>query len=366
MTAPQPNAWVLDIPIYEPGKSQVRGVARVIKLSSNEAALGPSPKAVAAFTEAAASLVRYPPGTSPELKAALAEVHGIDAARIICGLGSDEIIGFLCRAYAGPDIEVLHTRHGFAMYPIYARSVGATPVSVPETNLTADVDAILAGVTAKTKLVFIANPNNPTGTYLSASELKRLRAALREDVILVVDEAYAEFADAADFESAIGLASTTNNTVVMRTFSKIHGLAALRVGWGFGHKDIIDALERLRAPFNVSRPSQVAAAASMQDRAHIKRAQEHNTKWRMVALQRLRGLGLKVADSAANFVLPEFPTTPGRTAADADAFLQGRGLIVRRVDNYELPNHLRITIGNDEEMTLVLDALTAFMEQSRG
>ena len=366
MTAPQPNAWVLEIPLYVPGKSQVQGVARVIKLSSNEAALGPSPKAVAAYNEVAASLVKYPPGPSPELRAALAEVHGIDADRIICGLGSDEIIGFLCRAYAGPGVEVINTRHGFAMYPIYARSVGATPVSVPETNLTTDVDAILAGVTAKTKLVFIANPNNPTGTYIGRDELRRLRAQLREDIILVVDEAYAEFADMPDFESAIALANTTNNTVVMRTFSKIHGLAALRVGWGFGHKDIISALERLRAPFNVSRPAQLAAAASMKDRAHIKRAQEHNTKWRQIALQRLRGIGLKVADSAANFVLPEFPTTAGRTAAEADEFLQQRGLIVRRVANYELPNHLRITIGSEEEMTLVLDALTAFMEQKRG
>lgn len=366
MTAPQPNAWVLDIPLYEPGKSQVRGVARVVKLSSNEAALGPSPKAVAAYSDAAASLVRYPPGTSPELKAALAEAHGIDATRIICGLGSDEIIGFLCRAYAGPDVEIIHTRHGFAMYPIYARSVGAMPVSVAEINLTADVDAVLAGVTAKTRLVFIANPNNPTGTYVPRDELRRLRAELREDIILVVDEAYAEFADAPDFESAIGLADTTHNTVVMRTFSKIHGLAALRVGWGFGHKNIIEALERLRAPFNVSRPAQLAAAASMQDRAHIRRAQEHNAKWRQIALQRLRGLGLKVADSAANFVLPEFPNVPGRTSADADAFLQQRGLIVRRVDNYGLPSYLRITIGNDEEMTLLLDALTDFMEQTRG
>ncbi len=366
MSAPQPNAWVLDIPLYEPGKSQVRGVSRVIKLSSNEAALGPSPKAVAAYNEGANSLVRYPIGTSPELKAALAEVHGIEADQIICGLGSDEIIGFLSRAYAGPGDEIVHTVHGFAMYPIYARSVGATPVSVPETNLTTDVDAILAGITAKTKMVFIANPNNPTGTYLPAAELTRLRAELREDVILVVDEAYAEFADAPDFQSAIALAKATNNTVVMRTFSKIHGLAALRVGWGYGHKAIIDALERLRAPFNVSRPAQLAAAASMRDRAHIERAQAHNAKWRSIALQRLRGLGLNVADSAANFVLPEFPTTPGRTAADADAFLQSQGLIVRRVANYGLPNHLRITLGNDEEMTAVLDALTVFMEQRHG
>ena len=362
MALPQPKPWVLAIPLYEPGKSQVRGVSRVIKLSSNEAALGPSPKALAAYEAAKASLATYPPGTSPELKAALAEVHGLDPARFTCGCGSGEIINLMCRAYAASGDEVLYTEHGFSLYPIYAQSVGATPVAVPETNLTADVDAILAGVTERTTLVFLANPNNPTGTYMSASEMQRLRRQLREDVVLVVDEAYAEFADAEDFESAIRLARTTENTLVMRTFSKIHGLASLRIGWGFGAQGLIDSMERLRAPFNVSRPAQLAAAASLRDRAHIERAQEHNRKWRQIAVQRLRGLGLKVGDSAANFVLPEFSTVPGRTAADADAFLQSKGLIVRRVDNYGLPNHLRITIGNDEEMTAVLDAVTEFME----
>ena len=366
MTAPQPNAWVLEIPLYEPGKSQVRGVARVIKLSSNESALGPSPKAVAAYTEAAASIALYPPGPSPELKSALAEVHGLDPARIVCGCGSGEIINLLCRAYAAPGDEVVYTEHGFSLYPIYAQSVGATPVAVPEKDLTADVDAILAGVTSRTKLVFIANPNNPTGTYMRAAELARLRKALREDVILAVDEAYAEFTDAADFQSAFALAGATDNTVVLRTFSKIYGLASLRVGWSFAAKGIIDSMERLRAPFNVTRPAQLAAVAAVRDLEHTKRAQEHNAKWRQIALQRLRGIGLTVPDSAANFVLPEFPATPGRTAADADEFLQQRGLIVRRVDNYGLPKHLRITIGNEEEMTLLLDALADFMEQTRG
>lgn len=362
MALPQPKPWVLDVPLYEPGKSQVRGVSRVIKLSSNEAALGPSPKAVAAYEEAKASIVLYPPGPSPELKAALAETFDLDPARITTGCGSGEIINLVCRAYAGPGDEVVYTEHGFSLYPIYARSVGAVPVAVRETNLTADVDKILAGVTAHTTMVFLANPNNPTGTYMCSSELRRLRQELREDVILVVDEAYAEFADAEDFESALALARTTENTVVMRTFSKIHGLASLRIGWGTGARAIADSMERLRAPFNVSRPAQVAATASLCDRAHTERAQAHNKKWRQIAVQRLRGLGLKVADSAANFILPEFSTALGRTAADADAFLQSLGLIVRRVDNYGLPNHLRITIGNDEEMTAVLDALTRFIE----
>jgi len=362
MALPQPRPGVMSIPLYEAGKSQVKGVARVIKLSSNEAALGPSPKAVEAYGPVASVLHRYPLGDSGELRAAIAEVHGLDASRIICGAGSDEMFALLCRAYVGPDDEVIHTRHAFAIFAIYTLSVGATPVAVPEKNLTADVDAILTAVTPRTRMVFLANPNNPTGTYVVRDEVARLRAALREDIVLVLDGAYAEFVEAADYDSGFDLARTTPNTVATRTFSKIYGLAALRLGWAYGPKAIIEAMERLRAPFNVTKPAQLAGVAAVRDQDHIARAKAHNTRLKAVAIQRLRGLGLKVADSVANFVLPEFPATPGRTAAEADAFLQARGLIVRRVDGYGLPNYLRVTIGNDEETAAVLDALSAFME----
>ncbi len=362
MALPQPRPGVLSIPLYEAGKSQIKGAARIIKLSSNEAALGPSPKALAAYNAASATLERYPVPDSGELRAAIAEVHGLDAARIICGCGSDEMFALLCRAYAGPGDEIIHTQYGFSIFAIYARSVGATPVAAPETDLTADVDAILAVVTPNTRLVFLANPNNPTGTYLPGAEVARLRAGLREDIVLVLDGAYAEFADASDFDGGFGLARDTTNTVVTRTFSKIYGLAAQRLGWAFGPKAITDVMERLRAPFNVTKSAQIAGVAAVRDQEHVAKAKAHNTKWRSVALQRLRGVGLKVRESAGNFLLPEFPTTPGRTADDADAFLQSRGLIVRRVSGYGLPNHLRITIANEEEMTAVLDALTTFME----
>jgi len=366
MTLPQPRPGVLSIPLYEAGKSQIKGAIRVMKLSSNEAALGPSPHAIAAYAPVGENLQRYPAGDSAELRAAIAEVHGLDAARTICGCGSDEMFALLCRAYAGPDDEIIHTVHAFAIFAIYAKSVGATPVAVPETDLTANVDAILGAVTPRTKLVFLANPNNPTGTYLPGTEIARLRAGLREDIILVLDGAYAEFVDAPDFNGGFDLARNTANTIVTRTFSKIYGLAALRLGWAYGAKDIIDTMERLRAPFNVAKPAQTAGVAAVRDQAHIAKAKAHNTKWKNIALQRLRGMGLKVRDSAGNFLLPEFSTAAGKTAADADAFLQTKGIIVRRVDGYGLPNYLRITIGNDEEMNAVLDALSAFMEGRRG
>ncbi len=362
MALPQPRPGLLNIPLYEAGKSQIKGVSRIIKLSSNEAALGPSPAAVAAYDAAAATLHRYPPGDSSELRAAIAEVHGLETQRVICGCGSDEMFALLCRAYAGPGDEVIHTQYGFSIFPIYARSVGATPVAAPEKTLTADVDAILAVVTPQTRLVFLANPNNPTGTYLKPAEIARLREGLREDIILVLDGAYAEFVDDPAYDGGLGLARTTPNTVATRTFSKIYGLAAVRLGWAYGPQAIIEAMERLRAPFNLTKSAQLAGVAAVRDQAHVAKAKAHNLKWKAIALQRLRGMGLNVGDAWANFVLPEFPTTPGRTAADADKFLQSQGLIVRALGPYGLTNHLRITIGSEEDMNVVLDALTAFME----
>ena len=366
MALPQPRAGLMDIPLYEGGKSRLSGQDRVIKLSSNESALGPSPKAVEAYARVKDSLARYPDGHAADLKAAIEEVHGFDPSQVICGAGSDEILCLIARAYACPGDEIIHTAHGFLMYGIYARSVGATPVAVPETNLKADVDTILDAVTDVTKVVFLANPNNPTGTYLTDSELTRLREELREDIVLVLDGAYAEFIDASDYDAGMSLVERTANTLMTRTFSKIYGLASLRVGWAFGPPDVIAALERLRSPFNLTAPAIAAAAAAMHDTAHTEAAQAHNRKWMGVALQRLRALGLEVIGESANFVLPCFPDAPGRTAADADAFLQDQGIIARRVDEYGLPNHLRITLGTDEEMEAVLTALTTFMEGHHG
>jgi histidinol-phosphate aminotransferase len=353
----------MDIAIYEPGKSQVKGARRVVKLSSNEAALGPSPKAVAALAASLSESHRYPAGDSGELREALGKAHNLDPARIICGAGSDELLGLVMRGFAGVGDEIIHTAHGFAMYNIYAKGVGAKPVIAPEKDLTTDIDAILERVTPKTRIVFVANPNNPTGTYVPGGEIRRLRAGLREDILLVCDDAYAEFVDAPDYESGFALASETENTIAMRTFSKIYGLASVRLGWGFGAKNIVGVMERIRSPFNVSRPAQFAGLAALADQEHVARTKAHTKKWLGIGLQRLRGLGLKVAESHGNFLLPEFPKVPGKTAAECDAFLQENGVIIRRVDGYGLPNHLRVTIGDEEEMTIFLDVMTAFMER---
>lgn len=366
MALPQPRAGLMDIPLYEGGKSSLSGRDRVIKLSSNESALGPSPAAIEAYAQTAPSLARYPDGGASALKAAISDVHSLPLDQLICGAGSDELLCLVCRAYAGPGDEVIHTEHGFLMYGIYARSVGATPVVVPESNLTADVDAILDAVTAATKIVFVANPNNPTGTVLPAAEVTRLRDGLREDIVLVLDGAYAEFMDSADYDAGRALVESTSNTLMTRTFSKVYGLANLRVGWASGARSIIETLERLRSPFNINGAAIAAAAAAMRDVAHTEAGRAHNSRWMGVAVQRLRALGLDVAGQCGNFVLPEFPTTRGKTAADADAFLQEQGIIVRRVANYGLPNHLRITLGTDEEMEAVLTTLTTFMEQDHG
>ncbi len=363
MTLPQPRPGIMDIAIYEPGKSQVKGARRVVKLSSNEAALGPSPKAVAALAASLSESHRYPAGDSGEIREALGKAHDLDPARIICGAGSDELLGLVMRGFAGVGDEIIHTAHGFAMYNIYAKGVGATPVIAPEKDLTTDVDAILERVTPKTRIVFVANPNNPTGTYIPGAEMRRLRAGLREDILLVCDDAYAEFVDAPDYESGFALAAETENTIAMRTFSKIYGLASVRLGWGFGAKNIVGVMERIRSPFNVSRPAQFAGLAALADREHVARTKAHTKKWLAIGLQRLRGLGLKVRDSHGNFLLPEFPKVPGKTAAECDAFLQENGIIIRRVDGYGLPNHLRVTIGDEEEMTILLDVMAAFMER---
>lgn len=366
MALPQPRAGLMDIPLYEGGESRLSGHNQAIKLSSNESALGPSPRALEAYAQAQARLARYPDGSAAGLKDAIATVHDLDPGRLLCGAGSDEILCMVCRAFAGPGDEVIHTAHGFLMYGIYARSVGATPVPVPEVNITANVDGILDAVTDSTRIVFLANPNNPTGTYVPAYGVARLRDGLRDDIVLVLDGAYAEFMTEPDYDPGLVLAANTPNTLMTRTFSKIYGLASLRVGWAFGPRAIIEALERLRSPFNISAPAIAAASAAMRDAGHTTRAQDHNRRWMGIALQRLRRLGLEIVGESANFVLPRFPALAGRTAADADTYLQQNGIIARRVDDYGLAGHLRITMGTDDEMDAVLGALTTFMGGEHG
>ena len=367
MTAPKsalrpvPRPGVLDIAPYVPGKSSAPGVDKVYKLSSNESPLGPSPKAVAAYREVAGHLQDYPDGAATELRTAIGKAYGLDPARIICGAGSDDLINLVARGYLADGDEAIYTEHGFLMYPIAIKSAGATPVIAAEKNLTADVDAILKCVTPKTKMVFIANPNNPTGTYLPFDEIKRLHAGLPPHVLLVLDAAYAEYVRRNDYEAGIELVATSENVIMLRTFSKIYGLAALRLGWIYGPATIVDALNRIRGPFNVSAPASAAGAVAIGDAAHVEASVAFNAKWLPWVSDELTKLGLKVTPSVANFILIHFPETPGKTAAEADEFLTKRGLVLRRVSAYQLPNCLRMSIGTEEANKLVVDALKEFL-----
>jgi histidinol-phosphate aminotransferase len=366
MTAirPQPRPGVLDIAPYVPGKSKAPGVARVFKLSSNESPLGPSPKAVAAYQAAAARLQDYPDGDVTELRAAIGRAFGLDPARILCGAGSDDLLNLLAHAYLRDGDEVIYSAHGFLMYPIYALGHGAKPIAVPEKDYTADVDAMLAAVTPRTRIVFLANPNNPTGTYVPFDAIKRLQRKLPPHVILVLDAAYAEYVQRNDYEAGIELVATCENVVMCRTYSKVHGLAAVRLGWMYGPAHIVDALNRVRNPFNVNTPAMKAGIAAIEDTAHVQNSVAHNARWLAWLTQEIGRLGLKVTPSVANFVLIHFPESKGRTAADADAFLTKRGLILRRVSGYGLPNALRLTVGTEEANHLVVAALKDFVGKS--
>jgi histidinol-phosphate aminotransferase len=361
MKQPPVRPGIMDLRPYVAGDSELEGRTRVIKLSSNEGALGPSPRAVEAMQAAAADAHRYPDGAATALRDAIAKRHGLDAARIVCGAGSDELISLLVRAYAGPGDEVLFPAHAFLMYRIYAQGAGVTPVAAPERDKVADVDALLDHVTERTRILFLANPNNPTGTYLPEAEIRRLRAGLREDVLLVLDAAYAEFVQKNDYEPGIALVDSYPNTVMLRTFSKIHGLGGARLGWGYGPTHVVDVLNRVRSPFNVSAPALAAGAAAIADHAFSDLARRHNDYWLDWTTTQLRDLGLDLTDSVGNFVLVTFSTEPRLTVQDADAFLRGQGIIVRAMGAYGLPNSLRITVGAGEEMQACVAALKEFV-----
>jgi histidinol-phosphate aminotransferase len=359
---PQARPSISHIDPYVPGRSKLPGTGPVIKLSSNETPLGPSPKAVEAFREAAGLLDRYPDGAATALRGALGQFYGLNPEHLICGTGSDELFHLLAQAYLGPGDEAIFTEHGFLVYKIVILAAGATPVVAPETDFRTDVNAILDRVTPKTRAVFIANPNNPTGTYIAFDEVRRLRHALPETALLVLDGAYAEYVDRNDYEAGIELVATTPNTVMTRTFSKIFGLASARVGWAYCPAEVAAVINQIRGPFNVSGPAMAAAIAALDDRAHIERARAHNKEWLDWLAREIRALGIPVTDSAANFLLLHF--TGGRTAADADAFLAGRRLILRRLENYGIPQGLRLTVGLEHENRAVVQALRDFMRGS--
>jgi histidinol-phosphate aminotransferase len=360
-TRPQPRPGVLKIAPYVPGKSDAPGAEKVFKLSSNESPLGPSANAIAAYRAAGEHLEDYPDGASSALREAIGEAYGLDPDRIVCGAGSDDLINLIARAYLTDGDEAIHTTHGFVVYPIATLGAGATPVVAPETDYTANVDAILARVTPKTKIVFLANPNNPTGTYIPFDEVKRLHRGLPANVLLVLDAAYAEYVQRNDYESGLELVATSDNVVMCRTFSKIYALAALRLGWVVGPAHVIDAINRIRGPFNVNAPAIAAGVAAIRDTAHLEYSRAHNARWLPWLTEEISKLGLKVTPSVANFVLIHFTDAKGRTAAEADAFLSKRGLVLRQVGVYKLPNALRMSVGTEEANRLVVQSLAEFL-----
>ncbi|MCP1199989.1 histidinol-phosphate transaminase [Notoacmeibacter sp. MSK16QG-6] len=360
--APLARQSIGSISPYVPGKSKAEGAAKVHKLSSNETPLGPSPAAVEAFSDMASRLELYPDGSSSDLRKAIAKAHDLDADRIICGAGSDELLSLLAYTYLNAGDEGIYCEHGFLVYRIAILAAGGVPVVAPETDETANVDAILSAVTERTRIVFLANPNNPTGTYLPASEVKRLHDGLPKNVLLVLDAAYAEYVCQDDYESGIELASSAGNVVMTRTFSKIYGLASLRLGWMYGPEAVIDAVNRVRGPFNVTGPAIAAGVAAMGDKSHLARAVAHNTEWIKRVSDGLAALGLRVTPSVGNFVLVHFPEgEETKSATAADEYLTKRGFVLRQVAGYGFPNALRMSIGTAEANDGVLAALADFM-----
>lgn len=352
----RPQPGIMDIAPYIGGKAQIAGVANVVKLSSNENPFGPSDKARDAFQRSVHQLHRYPSTDHAALRAAIAEVHGLDRNRVICGVGSDEILTLLAQAYAGPKDEVVFTEHGFLLYRVNALAVGATPVEVAERERTTDVDAILKACNRRTKLVYLANPNNPTGTMISAAEVARLADGLPPQAILVLDGAYAEYVEG--FDGGLAILETRSNVVMTRTLSKIYGLGGLRIGWGYGPAAIIDVLNRIRGPFNLSNTQLETAEAAVRDQGYVAHCRADNARMRQWLAEALAELGVPSDVSMANFILARFASVDEAEACDM--FLQGQGLLVRRVASYNLPHCLRITVGDESSCRRVAHAIAQF------
>lgn len=357
---PLPKAGILDISPYVPGKSAARG-AKIHKLSSNESPFGASAKAMAAYASKGNLLALYPDGSATELREAIAARYGLNAASIVCGAGSDEVLQLLAHAYLAPGDEAVYSQYGFLVYPIAIASNGAKAVVAPEVDHTTSIDEMLKCVNARTKMVFLANPNNPTGTYLPFNEVKRLHAGLPKTTLLVLDAAYAEYVRRNDYESGLELVATSDNVVMTRTFSKIYGLAGLRLGWAYCPAHVADVLNRIRGPFNVSAAAMAAGVAAIGDQKFIEAAIAHNEKWLGLLTDQLQALGLKVTPSVGNFLLIHFAAS-GKTAGMADAYLNEHGIILRRMEAYGLPQCLRMTIGDEEANRAVVSALSDFLK----
>ena len=362
MTAPIPRPGILKIKPYVGGDTHIEGHEHVIKLASNESALGPSPKAIAAYQSIEDQLHRYPDGSATNLRKTIGETHGLNPEQIVCGNGSDELLDMLARAYAGPGDEILYSQYGFLVYRISASGVGATPIAAPECGYRASVDALIRLASEKTRVVYIANPNNPTGTYLSEDDLIQLRKGLPDASILVIDSAYAEFVSNVDYSSGMELVDRYKSIVMTRTFSKAYGLAALRLGWAYCPPNIVDVLNRIRQPFNVTAQAQAAGSAALADVEHLNAARTHNDLWSTKLRNGLDKIGLYTVPSAANFLLTQFSSP--KAAENANRHLRRDGIIVREMGAYHLSNCLRITVGKEEENIRLLQSLSRYSTET--
>ena len=357
--APRPRPEILSISPYIGGEAELPGINRVIKLSSNEGPFGAPPGARAAYASLSERIHLYPDGSATLLRRAIAQKFGLDADRIVCGAGSDDLIYLLTLAYTGPGTEIIMSAHGFSIYGIAAQFAGARTVKAPELNLTADVDAMLARISPATRVVFLANPNNPTGSMLPATEVARLRAGLPPEVLLVLDAAYAEYVERPDYDPGIALVNAGDNTVMTRTFSKVFGMGGMRLGWAYAPPAVVDVLNRVRAPFNVNAAAQAAGVAALAEPGWLEMSRAHNREWRAWLATALSAAGIKIWPSEGNFLLADF-ATPERARA-ADAALRARGIIARGTTGYGLAQCLRISIGTGEECEAVAETLAAFM-----
>jgi histidinol-phosphate aminotransferase len=354
---PISHQYLYDIENYIPGKSKVgQNNKKIIKLSSNENALGASPKSLISYIDHAKDVFRYADGSCNNLRDALAKINNIDSSQIVCGAGSDEIIAFLTSAFAGVGDEIIYSQHGFLMYPISAKRVGAKAIKVKEKNLKTDPSAILSAINSKTKIIFIANPNNPTGSYLNKQELLNLISQIPKNILVVLDHAYQEFVTVDDYYDPIEIVNNNPNVVLTRTFSKIFGLASLRIGWCYSSKEIAETLNKIRGPFNVSGPAQVSAISALEDNDFVINSINHNKKWLEIYYQEfLSNQKITLYPSIANFILIDFFNE--KNCQIVNQKLLQESIILREMSGYGLPSCLRLTIGTAEENEIVINKI---------
>ena len=351
-----PNPGIMSAPVYIGGEQPNLLDKKIIKLNSNENPFGPSKLAMEALRNSFDLINNYPSSSHEKLRKAISNIYNIDFENITCGAGSDELISFICQCFCSPNDEVVYTEHGFAMYRISASLRGAIPIKAKETNRFADVDNILKKCNNKTKIVFLANPNNPTGTYLTKIELLELRKKLRQNILLVIDDAYYEYMVNKDYKSGLELFKNKKNVFVLRTFSKIYGLASLRIGWGYGSKDIVKELLKIKPPFNINKIAEMAAVEALKDKSFISKSVKHNLKWAYKIKKALENYKIETNKVSANFLLLDFDNCK-YSAIKIKKSLEKKGILLRSLEAYKIKNKLRLTIGNTRENILLLKTL---------